>query len=136
MMLEPYLVATSVTLITVDQKKAIFERLLHRNIIRAELGIRPINIPDIYKRQTRFVIEKRYDEIIAPFVHTVFSVIDWPPSMDARRCVAMQFYRQCIERCEAQTGYSNPRIGVPDLKAFITRYADKTLKTSNILSFG
>jgi hypothetical protein len=124
------------SLITVDQKKAIFERLLHRNAIRAELGIRPMNIPDAYKRQTRFVVEKRYDEIMAPLVDAVFSVIDWPPGMDARRCVAMQSYQQCIDRCEAQTGYSNPCTGAPDLKALITRYADKTLKTSNILSFG
>lgn len=124
------------SLLTADQKKAIFERLLHRNTIRAELGIRPMNIPDVYKRQTRFVIEKRYDEIIAPFVDDVFSVINWPPSMDAKRCVAMQSYHQCIERCKAQTGYSNPRIGVPDLKPLIIRYADKTPKNSNILSFG
>lgn len=98
--------------------------------------MRPINIPDDYKRQTRLVIEKRYDEIIAPFVDAAFYVIDWPPSMAAKRCAAMQTYHQCVDRCEAQTGYSTPRTSVPNLKALIIRYADQTAKTSRILDFG
>lgn len=118
-----------------DQKIAIFERLLHRNFIRSELGIRPINIPEAYQRQARFVVEKRYDEIIAPFVDASFSVIDWPPSMAAKRGVAMQTYYKCVARCEAQTGYLNPRTGVPDFTALINRYADQAAMPSCILSF-
>lgn len=119
-----------------DEKIAIFERLLHRNFIRGELGIRPINIPKMYKQQARSVIQKRYDEIIVLFVDDTFSVIDWPPSMAAKRCVAMQAYQQCVVRCEAQTGHTNPRTSVPDLTALINQYADQTAKTSCILSFG
>ncbi len=109
-------------LVGTSQKQAIFERLLVRNAIRREIGVRPINIPVIYKRKKRMIAEARYDEIMQPYVDAAFSGLDWPESLSARLLLGVKTYRKCAVQCERDTGHANPRDGVPDILKLIHQY--------------
>lgn len=107
-----------------NQKQAIFERLLVRNAIRREIGVRPINIPVIYERKKRMIAEARYDEIIQPYVDVAFSGLDWPDSFSGRLLLGVKTYHQCAAQCERETGHPNPREGVPDILKLIHQYVE------------
>ncbi len=109
-------------LIGPDDKKAIYERLLIRNSIRREIGVRPINIPEMYRRKIKMMAEKKYDELIQPLVDAAFSKIEWPNSFTGRLLLATKTYRQCAARLEAETGCSNPRRVGPDMLDLIHQY--------------
>lgn len=102
-------------LIGPDDKKAIYERLLIRNSIRREIGVRPINIPEMYRRKIRMMAEKKYDELIQPYVDAAFRKIVWPDSPTGRILLAVKTYRACAAQCERETGYANPRHSTPDI---------------------
>ena len=111
-------------LIGSDDKKAIYERLLIRNSIRREIGVRPINIPDVYRRRIKMMAEKKYDELIQPYVDAAFSKIEWPSSFTGRLLLATKTYRQCTEQFEADTGHANPRRIGPDMLDLIHQYVE------------
>ena len=111
-------------LIGPDDKKAIYERLLVRNSIRLEIGARPMNIPEMYHKKIKMMTEKKYDELIQPYVDAAFSQIDWPNSFAGRLLLATKTYRQCAEQLESETGHSNPRRIGPDMLALIHQYVE------------
>ena len=108
--------------ISSQERQAILERLFHRNFIRREIGMRPLNILEAYKRKIRMVTEQRYDEIIQPYVDAAFSKVDWPNSFSGRLLLGVKTYHQCAARCEQQTGHANPRNGVPDILSLIHQH--------------
>jgi hypothetical protein len=105
-----------------DQRQAIYERLLQRNAIRSELGIRRLNIPELYRRKKRMIAEARYDEIMEPYVDSAFKKIDWPDSFTGRILLGVRTYRDCAAQCERETGYANPRDGAPDILKLIHQH--------------
>lgn len=107
-----------------NDKQAIFERLLVRNAIRREIGVRPINIPVIYERKKRMIAEARYDEIMQPYVDAAFNSLDWPDSFSGRLLLGVKTYRQCVAQCERDTGHANPRDGVPDILKLIHQHVE------------
>ena len=113
---------TDPELVNSDQQQAIFERLLVRNSIRREMGVRPINIPVIYERKKRMNAEARYDEIIQPYIDVAFRNLDWPDSFSGRLLLGVKTYHQCAAQCERDTSHANPREGVPDILKLIHQY--------------
>ena len=107
---------------TSSDRKAILERLYQRQAIRREIGVRPLNIPVLYERKKRMIAEARYDEIMKPYVDAAFRKIDWPDSPTGRILLAVKTYRACAAQCERETGYANPRDGVPDIFKLIDQY--------------
>lgn len=106
-------------LVTSEDCQAILERLYQRQALRREIGVRPIEIPVIYERKKRMIAEDRYDEIMQPYVDAAFSGLDWPDSFSGRLLLGVKTYRQCVARCEQDTGHANPRDGVPDILKLI-----------------
>lgn len=102
-------------LVTGADKAKLFERLCQRQAIRREIGVRPLNIPVLYKRKKRMIAESRYDEIMKPYVDAAFRKIDWPDSPTGRILLAVKTYRACAAQCERETGYANPRHSTPDI---------------------
>ena len=66
--------------------------------------------------------EKKYDELIQPYVDAAFSQIEWPNSFTGRLLLATKTYRRCAEQLESETGHSNPRRIGPDMLDLIHQY--------------
>ena len=96
-------------------------------MVRRELGIRPINIPEIYKMKKQLASEHRYDEIMSPYVDAMFSKIDWPHSCSGRLLLGGKAYQECVAVCERETGYTNPRQGYPDILELITPFVPESV---------
>ena len=91
-------------------------------MVRRELGVCPINIPDVYRMNKQLASEHRYDEIMLPYVDAAFSKIDWPHSLSGRLLLGVKAYQACVAVCERETGYANPRRGCPDILALIHQH--------------
>ena len=91
-------------------------------MVRRELGIRPINIPEVYWVRKQLASEHRYDEIMSPYLDAAFSKIDWPHSFIGRLLLGVKAYEECVAVCERETGIANPRRGCPDILALIHQH--------------
>lgn len=66
--------------------------------------------------------EKKYDELIQPYVNSAFAKIEWPDSFSGRLLIATKAYRKCVEQLEAETGQANPHRVGPDILDLVHQY--------------
>ena len=110
-----------VTLCTGDQRQHVYERLLVRNHIRHQIGVKPIDIPRMYYRKVNAIQIKQYEELLEPYLVEAFASVDWPDSFTGRLLIAVRLHKRCVDRLEIDRGIADPRDGQPDMIAMINR---------------
>ena len=108
---------------TSDQKRAVFEHLLHRNAVRQAMGARPLNIPDAYKRKVIMLMTKEYEALLEPYLASAFAAADWPSGFTPRLLLAVKLHTAAVKLLKAELGISDPRTKNPDMVKMMDRHA-------------
>lgn len=104
-----------------DQRQQVYERLLHRNHIRHQIGVKPIDIPRMYHRKVHAIQITQYEELLEPYLVEAFSGIDWPDSLTGRILIAVRLHKRCVDQVHIDHGVDDPRDRQPDIVAIINR---------------
>ncbi|WP_168769027.1 hypothetical protein [Yoonia maricola] len=97
------------------------ERLFRRCLIRRELGIRPLDIPDVYRRQIQVVATTRYNELLEPYLMTAFGSARWPDNVTLRRALASKLHSDAEAALHRDTGVAASVMRRPDIVKVIER---------------
>lgn len=69
---------------TDEEKQAIYQRLLKRNLIRREAGLPPLDVKASYARQVRKLEDQRYHAAIEPHLAAAYERYPGSPGLPAR----------------------------------------------------
>ena len=108
--------------LTTDQKRAVFERLLHRNAIRREMGMRPINIPEAYRRKVTAMKTQEYERLLEPYLVAAFASVDWPAGFTPRLLLSVKLHKKAIAQLYRDHGVADPRTKNPDMVKIMDRF--------------
>lgn len=115
------LIGSPTRLVTGDQRQQVYERLLHRNHIRSQMGVNLIDIPRMYHRKVRLMEIAEYEELLEPYLIQAFADIAWPDSFTGRILIAVRLHKRCVDQVEINHGVVDPRNRRPDITALINR---------------
>jgi hypothetical protein len=115
------IVSTTITLTTSNQRQQVYERLLHRNHIRFQMGMRPIDITKMYHRKVQAIEIAEYEGLLEPYLIDAFADIAWPDSLTGRILIAVRLYKRCVDQVHIDHGVVDPRDRQPDIIAVINR---------------
>jgi hypothetical protein len=119
--------------LTTDQKRAVFERLLARNEIRREMGMRPLNILEAYQRKVAAMKTQEYEARLEPYLIAVFASVDWPEGFTPRLLLSVKLHKKAIAQLYRDHGVVDPRTKTPDIIAIIDKFAPSP---DNDIGFG
>ncbi|MCG7494580.1 hypothetical protein [Thalassobius sp. Cn5-15] len=88
------IVSTTITLTTSNQRQQVYERLLHRNHIRFQMGMRPIDITKMHHRKVQAIEIAEYEGLLEPYLIDAFADIAWPDSLTGRILIAVRLYKK------------------------------------------
>jgi hypothetical protein len=108
-------------LVTGIQRQHVYERLLHRNHIRHQIGVKPIDIPRMYQRKVRAMEIREYENLLETYLVEAFAGVDWPDSFTGRLLIAVRLHKRCADQLEIDYGIADPRDRRPDMVAMINR---------------
>ena len=108
-------------LITPTDRQAILERLYQRQAIRREVGVVPIDIPQMYHRKVRTMAIAEYEELLEPYLVKAFADIAWPDSLTGRILIAVRLHKRCVDQVRIDRGAADPRDRRPDMIVMINR---------------
>lgn len=114
------------TLVNSHQKQAVFERLCQRNAIRRQIGVRPMDVPSVFKRKIRLMTEQRYLELLEPYLVAAFGSVDWPEGFTPRILLATKLHKQAMEDVRRDHDVADPRTKNPDIMKIIETFAPAT----------
>ncbi|MCG7493307.1 hypothetical protein [Thalassobius sp. Cn5-15] len=115
------IISTTTTLTTSDQRQQVYERLLHRNHIRFQMGMRPIDITKMYRRKVHTMEVAEYEDLLEQYLVDAFADIAWPDSLTGRILIAVRLYKRCVDQVHIDHGVADPRDRQPDIIAVINR---------------
>lgn len=104
-----------------DQRQQVYERLLHRNHIRSQMGVKSINIPSMYRRKVHAMKVTEYEDLLEPYLIEAFADIAWPNSFTGQILIAVRLHKRCVDQIEIDHGVVDPRNRRPDIVAIINR---------------
>lgn len=116
-------------LVSVDQRRQVFERLLFRNHVRHQIGIKPIDIPTAYYRKVHTLEKARYEELLEPYLTVAFGAVDWPAGLGGRLLIAVRLHKKCVDQVHSDHGIRDPRSTKPDFIALLDRLVGRTPDT-------
>jgi hypothetical protein len=108
-------------LVTGIQRQHVYERLLHRNHIRSQMGMKPIDIPRMYHRKVHAIEIAEYETLLKPYLVKAFADIAWPDSFTGRILIAVRLHKQCVDQVHMDHGIVDPSDRRPDMVAMINR---------------
>jgi len=120
--------------ISSQSRQAILERLFHRNFIRREIGKRPINIPETYKRKVTMLITQEYEALLEPYLADAFAAADWPSGFTPRLLLAVKLHKGAVRLLNADLNITDPRTKNPDMVKMMDRHAPCAEVTNYIKS--
>ena len=106
---------------TSDQRQQVFERLLHRNHIRSQMGAKPLDINRMYHRKVHIMKVAEYENLLKSYLVEAFADIAWPDSLTGRLLIAVRLYKRCVDNVHIDYGVIDPRDHQPDVVAVINR---------------
>ncbi|WP_299779496.1 hypothetical protein [uncultured Roseobacter sp.] len=113
--------------VTADEKQAIFERLLRRNHIRAEVSLPSLDIPKLYRQQLERLMDQKYRERLKPYLEAACEQFPGTPGIPGRMKLhrdAMAHARQALLEAE---GHCNPDPEPTTLQKVTTLYTSSKL---------
>lgn len=114
--------------ITADEKQAIYERLLHRNLIRAESSLPALDIPTLYQQKIDQLFEQKYQERLQPYLKAAYEQFPSSPGIPGRmkqHCDVMTHARQALFDAE---GIRHPNPKPITFQGFMTLYTSGKLR--------
>jgi hypothetical protein len=117
------------SLVTSMEMQVLFRKLRHKNAIRRELGIRELHVPTVYKRKVRMTEEHRYNEMLNPYLSTVFEAADWPNQFSARLLLAVKLHQTAVDQLYRDHDITDPRVKKPDMLKLMENFTP-----SNVVS--
>ena len=108
--------------LTTDQKRAVYERLLHRNAIRREMGMRPINIPEAYRRKVAAMKTQEYEKLLEPYLVAAFASVDWPAGFTPRLLLSVKLHKKAIAQLYREHDVADPCTKNPDMVKIMDRF--------------
>lgn len=115
------IVSTTTILTTSDQRQQVYERLLHRNHIRFQMDVRPIDITKMHHRKVHTMEVAEYEDLLEPYLVDAFADISWPDSLTGRILIAIRLYKRCVDQVHIDHGVADPRNRQPDIISVINR---------------
>ncbi|WP_299164861.1 hypothetical protein [uncultured Tateyamaria sp.] len=97
-------------IITADEKRAVYERLLRRNHIRAEVSLPALDIPKLYHREIEMLVDRKYRDRLEPYLKTAYEQFPGSPGIPGRikqHHDVMAHARQALFEAEG-INHSNP----------------------------
>lgn len=108
-------------LVTSADRQAILERLYQRQAIRREVGVKPIDIPAMYRRKVHAMEIAEYEDLLEPYLVKAIADIAWPTSFTGRILIAVRLHKRCVDQVHRDYGVVDPRNRRPDIVAIINR---------------
>lgn len=108
-------------LVTSAHRQAILERLYQRQAIRREVGVKPIDIPTMYRRKVHALEIAEYEDLLEPYLVKAFADIAWPDSFTGRILIAVRLHKRCVDQVHMDHGIVDPRDRRPDMVVMINR---------------
>lgn len=102
-------------LVSSMEKQVLFKRLCHRNAIRRQIGIRPMDVPTVFKRKLRMMTEQRYNDLLRPHLAMAFGSVEWPKGATARLLLAVKLHKASIDHLYREQSIADPRQKKPDM---------------------
>jgi hypothetical protein len=121
-------------LVSSMEKQVLFKRLCQRNAIRREIGIRPMDVPTIFKRKVKLMTDQRYADLLEPYLVAKFDAADWPVKFTARLLLAVKLHKAAVDQLYQEHGIADPRTTNPDIISMIGRLAPSAVVEAYILS--
>ena len=125
------LIGSPTRLVSGDQRQQVYERLLHRNHIRSQMAVKPIDIPKMYHRKVRTMEIAEYEDLLESYLVKAFADIAWPDSLTGRILIAVRLYKRCVDQLHIDHGVVDPRDKRPDIVAIIDRLVPSTDQASS-----
>lgn len=125
-----------IRLVSGDQRQQVYERLLHRNHIRHQIGVKPIDIRRMYYRKVHTMKVEEYESLLEPYLVEAFADVAWPHSLTGRILIAVRLHKRCVDQIEIDHGVADPRNRRPDIVAIINRLVPGTDQASSDDSTG
>lgn len=108
-------------LVSSQARQAIFERLLHRNGIRREIGMQPIDIPEAYRRKIAMTVTAEYQALLEPYLVAAFASVDWPHGFTSRLLQAVKLHRKAVADLYFDKGITDPQTKNPNMVKIMGR---------------
>lgn len=70
--------------VTAEERQAIFQRLLKRNYIRRQIGLRQFDTTELYQRKVQELSDQKYHEAIRPFLVAAYERYPGSPGLPSR----------------------------------------------------
>ncbi|MEP4856332.1 MAG: hypothetical protein ABJV60_04675, partial [Lentilitoribacter sp.] len=67
--------------------------------------------------------EKRYEELLEPYLKTTFGSVEWPIGFSARILLVTKLHKQAIQQVQVDHGVADPRVKNPDIMKIIEKFA-------------
>lgn len=117
-----HLLTETTLVVSTQARQAIFERLLHRNAIRREIGMRPIDIPEAYRRKIAIAVTAEYQALLEPYLVAAFASVDWPDGFTPRQLQTVKLHRKAVDDMYFDKGITDPRTKNPDMVKMMDRF--------------
>lgn len=113
---------TSAITLTSEEKQAVYQRLLRRNHIRAEVKLPALDIPSLYQQQVERLLDQKYKERLKPYLKEAYRRFPGSPGLPGRMKQhqdVMAHARQALYQAE---GISDPNSEPVSFQTFLKLY--------------
>lgn len=113
--------------ITADEKQAIYERLLHRNHIRAESSLPPLDIPTLYQQKIDQLFDRKYQQRLKPYLKAAYEQFPGSPGIPGRMKQHLDVITHARQALFVSEGISHPNTKPISFQRFMTLYTSGKL---------
>lgn len=86
--------------LSAEERKFIYERLLRRNHIRRETGLKPLDVQALYRRRVKKLEDQRFRAAIDPYLEEAYLLFPGKPGLNGR----LKQWAQILDFCQRQAG--------------------------------